>query len=77
MTVVAALRSRLGRGAVTYAPGSGRVIRDYDAVPARQLRALRGEYWDNIGLDGPLASPLSSFWPAGARSRWLTCSSRT
>ena len=51
VSVLDALRSRLG-AAVKYAPGPGRTTREFVRVPASQFAELRGDYWDNIGLDG-------------------------
>jgi len=57
------IRARLGSSAtVRYAPGPGRAVRDLTVVPTEALSTsvegelmpgLRGEYWDNIRLEGP------------------------
>jgi beta-glucosidase len=57
VSVLDALRARLGRAAVRYAPGPGRTAREFVGVPSSQFTQLRGEYWDNIKLVGaPVAS---------------------
>ena len=49
VSILAGLRDRLGpRAAVRYAPGPGRVQPAYVPVPV----AMRGEYFDNVGLEG-------------------------
>ena len=59
--ITAALRERAPGGVVRYAPGPGRIAREYAVVPAealsstdsgRAVRGLHGEYFDNNRLDG-------------------------
>lgn len=62
--ITAALRSKAPGGAVRYAPGPGRISREYVVIPAEAFsstdsagragagRGLRGEYFDNNRLDG-------------------------
>lgn len=61
VTVLDALRARLGAASVRYAPGPGRRIVTHVAVPASALArdsagtlvgGLRGEYWDNPNFSG-------------------------
>ncbi|HJQ22006.1 MAG TPA: glycoside hydrolase family 3 N-terminal domain-containing protein [Gemmatimonadaceae bacterium] len=52
ISILDALRARQGI-AVRYAPGPGRITREVVRVPSAQLSGLRGEYWDNIRLEGP------------------------
>lgn len=53
VSILDAIRARLGAGRVGYAPGPGRVGREPVAVPAAALRpGLTGEYFDNIRLEG-------------------------
>jgi beta-glucosidase len=53
VSILDALRARLGAQRVGYAPGPGRLPRDLVPVPAEALRpGLTGEYFDNIGLEG-------------------------
>ncbi len=49
------------RSVVNYAPGPGRSVREFDVIPAAQLKSgppdarvvgLAGEYWDNPRLEG-------------------------
>jgi beta-glucosidase len=51
VSILDGLRARLG-DRVRYAPGPGRSATAYDVVPDRYLDALRGEYFDNIELEG-------------------------
>ena len=59
--ITAALRDRAPDGVVRYAPGPGRIAREYAVVPTdalssndsgRTVRGLHGEYFDNNRLDG-------------------------
>jgi beta-glucosidase len=62
-SILDGVRQALGAAAtVRYAPGPGRVVREFDVVPAAQLasesggrtiRGLSGEYFDNPRLEGP------------------------
>jgi len=61
VSILDGIRERAGRATVRYAPGPGRVARDYVVVGAAQLsstdsgqvvRGLRGEYFDNNALGG-------------------------
>lgn len=53
VSILAALRTRLGPQRVGYAAGPGRSPRDPVTVPAEALRpGLTGEYFDNIALEG-------------------------
>ncbi|HEY6059893.1 MAG TPA: glycoside hydrolase family 3 N-terminal domain-containing protein [Gemmatimonadales bacterium] len=53
VSMLDALRVRLGAQRVGYAPGPGRLPRELVTVPAEALRpGLTGEYFDNIGLEG-------------------------
>jgi beta-glucosidase len=53
VSILDGVRARLGSSAsVHYAPGPGRVTREYAAVPAAFLPDLTGRYFDNITLDG-------------------------
>jgi beta-glucosidase len=61
VSILDAIRARLGVAAVPYAPGPGRLTREYTIVPTeylrsdsagRKIRGLRGEYFDNNRLDG-------------------------
>ena len=52
VSILDGLRARLG-GRVHYAPGPGRSVGTYTVVPAASLDSLRGEYFDNISLEGP------------------------
>lgn len=61
VTILDGLRSRLGNPRVRYAPGPGRVVREYIAVPASAFGNSRGgapspglvgEYFDQPGLAG-------------------------
>ena len=51
VSILDGLRARLG-GRVHYAPGPGRSAATYTVVPAESLDSLRGEYFDNISLEG-------------------------
>ena len=51
VSILDALRARLG-DRVHYAVGAGRSAEDHEVVPADYLDSLRGEYFDNITLDG-------------------------
>ena len=51
VSIVDGLRARLG-DRVQYAPGPGRSAATYTVVPASSLDSLRGEYFDNITLEG-------------------------
>lgn len=51
VSILDALHARLGNR-VRFAPGPGRSAASNDVVPEEQLDSLRGEYFDNIGLDG-------------------------
>lgn len=62
VSMLDALRDRLGAARVRYVPGPGRSAATYAVVPAEQLSTtgeggtvpgLRGEYWDNNRLQGP------------------------
>ncbi|HEY2164597.1 MAG TPA: glycoside hydrolase family 3 N-terminal domain-containing protein, partial [Gemmatimonadaceae bacterium] len=59
--ITAGLRGRAPDGVVRYAPGPGRIAREYVVVPTdalssndsgRTMRGLRGQYFDNNRLDG-------------------------
>jgi beta-glucosidase len=59
--ITAALRERVTDGVVRYAPGPGRIAREYVVVPTdalsssdsgRTVRGLHGDYFDNNRLDG-------------------------
>ncbi len=61
VSILEALRARLGEARVRYAPGPGRFAREYVVVPAAQLASgeegrrtpgLHGEYFDNNRLQG-------------------------
>jgi beta-glucosidase len=53
VSILDALRARLGWRRVGYAPGPGRESREVVTVPADALRpGLTGEYFDNIELEG-------------------------
>jgi len=61
VSIVDALRQRLGAARVRYAPGPGRAALDHVVVPAvhlstsvdgREEPGLRGEYWANNRMDG-------------------------
>ncbi len=61
VSVLDALRDRLGAARVRYVPGPGRSAVDHVVVPAEQLSSiengravpgLHGEYWENNRLDG-------------------------
>jgi beta-glucosidase len=62
VSILDGIRERVGAQRVSYAPGTGRVIREYVVVPRDQLSfksdsgavttGLKGEYWDNNRLDG-------------------------
>jgi beta-glucosidase len=61
VSIVDGIRERMGGAAVRYAPGPGRVAREYVVVDAahlssidsgRVVRGLRGEYFDNNTLTG-------------------------
>jgi beta-glucosidase len=53
LSILAGLREKLGSARVRYAPGPGRLSPEYAVVPAERLGAgLKGEYFDNIGLEG-------------------------
>ena len=62
VSILDGIRARLGaRGVVRYAPGPGRFDVHYVTVPSSALSSgngsqpapgVRGEYWDNITLDG-------------------------
>ena len=51
VSILEGLRARLGDH-VHYAPGPGRSLAAYTVVPAESLDSLRGEYFDNIKLEG-------------------------
>jgi beta-glucosidase len=51
VSILDGLRVRLG-SRVHYAPGPGRALTRYTAVPGESLDSLRGEYFDNIKLEG-------------------------
>ncbi|HEX5071488.1 MAG TPA: glycoside hydrolase family 3 N-terminal domain-containing protein [Vicinamibacterales bacterium] len=62
VSIVDGIRKAVPGAAVRYAPGPGRMIRDFDVIPASQLssgsaaqpaRGLQGEYFDNPQLLGP------------------------
>jgi beta-glucosidase len=59
--ITTALHERAPEGVVRYAPGPGRIAREYTVVPpdalssndsGRTVRGLHGEYFDNNRLDG-------------------------
>ncbi len=61
VSILDALRARLGTGRVRFAPGPGRLAVDHVAVPGEQLNTadsgrtvpgLLGEYWANSTFDG-------------------------
>jgi beta-glucosidase len=62
VSILEGVRAKLGSsGAVRYAPGPGRISRDYVAVPAeflsttvdgRPVAGLSAQYWDNNRLEG-------------------------
>lgn len=51
VSILDGLRARLGNR-VQFAAGPGRSDSSHDVVPEEQLDSLRGEYFDNIDLDG-------------------------
>ena len=51
VSILDALRERLGAH-VRYAPGPGRSAGEYAVIPPSSYDSLRGEYFDNIALDG-------------------------
>lgn len=51
VSILDGLRARLG-DRVHYAPGPGRSAATYTVVPGESLDSLRGEYFDNINLEG-------------------------
>ena len=62
VSILDALRDRMGSARVRYAPGPGRSAVKYVVVPGAQLASiehgrgepgLHGEYWDNNRFDGP------------------------
>ena len=53
VSILDALRARLGPGAVRYAAGPGRSTPEVTGVPAPSLARVRGEYFDNPDLRGP------------------------
>ena len=63
VSILDGIRRALGASAtVTFTPGPGRLVRDFDVVPASALstsqdgqpvRGLAGEYFDNPTLEGP------------------------
>ncbi|HEV8599428.1 MAG TPA: glycoside hydrolase family 3 N-terminal domain-containing protein [Gemmatimonadales bacterium] len=53
ISILAGLQEKLGAARVRYAPGPGRLSPEYVVIPAERLGAgLRGEYFDNIRLEG-------------------------
>jgi beta-glucosidase len=61
VSILEGLRSRLGDGAVRYAPGPGRLTPTYTVVPAaslstgfegEQVEGVLGEYWPNNAFEG-------------------------
>ena len=53
VSILDALRNRLGAARVRYAPGPGRLVTEWVTVPAEQLgNGLRGEYFANPQLEG-------------------------
>ena len=53
VSILAALRERLGPGRVRYEPGPGRRSPEYTSVPAEGVgTGLKGEYFDNPRLEG-------------------------
>jgi beta-glucosidase len=53
VSILDGLREKVGAMVeVRYAPGPGRFRREYLTVPVARLTSLRGEYFDNIRLDG-------------------------
>jgi beta-glucosidase len=54
VSILEAIRERLGGARVRYAPGPGRVSPEYTVIPAERLGpGLQGEYFDNPRLEGP------------------------
>ncbi|HKO15616.1 MAG TPA: glycoside hydrolase family 3 N-terminal domain-containing protein [Gemmatimonadaceae bacterium] len=51
VSILDGLRARLG-DRVRFEPGPGRSSADHSVVPAQALDSLRGEYFDNIALEG-------------------------
>ena len=51
VSILDGLRARLG-DRVRYAPGPGRSLTAYTVIPGESLDSLRGEYFDNIRLEG-------------------------
>ncbi|MFI5214599.1 MAG: glycoside hydrolase family 3 N-terminal domain-containing protein [Gemmatimonadales bacterium] len=59
VSILDGIRSKAGAGSVLYAPGPGRLSPEYTVVPESALHTgsgrtsgLRGEYFDNNGLEG-------------------------
>jgi len=67
VSLLDALRGRLGRTAVRYESGPGRSAVEYVAVPASQFDSLRGEYFANNALEG---APAVSRADANIDFRW-------
>ena len=62
VSILDGIRERAGPSRVAFAPGPGRVNREYVVVPRENLshqsdtgrvQGIKGEYWDNNRLDGP------------------------
>ncbi|HEY2375780.1 MAG TPA: glycoside hydrolase family 3 N-terminal domain-containing protein [Gemmatimonadaceae bacterium] len=75
LSILEGLRARLG-GRVHYAAGPGRSRDDYGVVPAQYLDPLRGEYFDNIALEGMprrtrIDENIDFHWTFNAPSRRL------
>ena len=53
VSILEGLRAALPSASVRYAPGPGRITRDFDIIPATQFsNGLHGEYFDNPNLAG-------------------------
>src|SRR6185436_14716683 len=60
-SILDGIRERAGAARVAYAPGPGRIYREYVVIPRENLshkgdsgtvQGIRGEYWDNNRMDG-------------------------
>jgi beta-glucosidase len=61
VSILDGIRERAGAARVAYAPGPGRIDREYVVIPRENLshrgdsgtvQGIRGEYWDNNRMDG-------------------------
>jgi beta-glucosidase len=53
VSILQGLQAALSSTSVRYAPGPGRLTRDFEVIPATQLASgMRGEYFDNPNLAG-------------------------